>query len=117
MKITPGYKATFLITALAALAFSLVVSCSSTPEKVELSESTIAEWNATVDKTISEPDRAARLKELGRQLIDVSESTEQDVEAALRMDGFVRGEQPTGIPVGVYRAGGLSAPVVPLAGA
>ena len=84
MKITPGYKATFLITALVALIFSFVVSCSSTPEKVEISESTVAEWNATVDKTISEPDRAARLKELGRQLIDVSESTEQDVEALSR---------------------------------
>ena len=44
-------------------------------------------------------------------LADVLLATEQDVEAALRMDGYVRGEQPTGIPIGVYRAGGLSAPV------
>lgn len=44
-------------------------------------------------------------------LADVLLATEQDVEAALRMDGYVRGEQPTGIPIGVYRAGGLAAPV------
>jgi hypothetical protein len=34
-----------------------------------------------------------------------------DVEMALRMDGFVRSESPTGIPIGVYRAAGLQAPV------
>ena len=38
-------------------------------------------------------------------------ATEADVEMALRMDVFVRSETPTGIPVGVYRAGGLTAPV------
>ena len=80
MKITRGHKATFLIMAFAALALSFVLSCSSTPEKVELSESTIAEWNATVDKTIENPQRAAKVKDLGAQLIDVSEATEQDIE-------------------------------------
>ncbi len=44
-------------------------------------------------------------------LADVRLATEEDVEVALRMDAFLRGEQPTGIPVGVYRAGGLTAPV------
>jgi hypothetical protein len=34
-----------------------------------------------------------------------------DVEVALRMESYVRGEVPRGIPVGVYRAGGLTAPV------
>jgi hypothetical protein len=34
-----------------------------------------------------------------------------DVAAALRMDGFTAGAQATGIPVGIYRAGGLEAPV------
>lgn len=36
---------------------------------------------------------------------------DQDVAVALRMDGYLRGAQPTGIPVGVYRAGGLRAPI------
>ena len=84
MKITPVYKATLLLAALVALTFSFVVSCSSTPEKVEISEATVAEWNATVDKTIQDPQRAAKLKDLGQQLIDVSEATEQDIEVLNR---------------------------------
>ncbi len=44
-------------------------------------------------------------------LAEVRLASQEDVEMALRMDGYVRAEQPTGIPVGVYRAGGLTAPV------
>jgi hypothetical protein len=44
-------------------------------------------------------------------LADVWLATEADVEVALRMDAFVRSATPSGIPVGVYRAGGLTAPV------
>ena len=35
-------------------------------------------------------------------------ATPEDVETALRMDAFLRGERPTGVPVGLYTAGGLS---------
>jgi len=76
----PGYKIVFLLT-LIPLAFWIVVSCSSAPKKVELTEETVAHWNATVEKTITEPERAAKLKDLGQQLIDVSKSITQDVEA------------------------------------
>jgi hypothetical protein len=38
-------------------------------------------------------------------------ASDDDVVTALRMDGYVFGEKPTGIPVGVYAAGGLEAPV------
>lgn len=38
-------------------------------------------------------------------------ASDADVAEALRMDGFTAGERPTGIPVGLYRAGGLDAPV------
>lgn len=34
-----------------------------------------------------------------------------DVAVALRMDAYTAGDKATGIPVGVYRAGGMSAPV------
>ncbi len=44
-------------------------------------------------------------------LADVRLAIEADVEMALRMDAFVRSDLPTGIPVGVYRAAGLTAPV------
>ena len=81
MKVALVWRTSLLITVLMSLTFWFAASCSSTPEKGELKDETVAEWNATVDKIIEEPDRAARLKDLGRQLIDVSESVEQDVEA------------------------------------
>ena len=34
-----------------------------------------------------------------------------DVAVALRMDGYITGESATGIPVGVYRAGGMRSPI------
>lgn len=36
---------------------------------------------------------------------------EQDVETALRMDSYLRGDDPRGVPIGLYRAGGTEAPV------
>ena len=58
----------------------LFVSCSSSPKKVELTEATTQEWNVQVEQTIKDPQRVARLKQLGQQLIDVSASIQQDVE-------------------------------------
>ena len=34
-----------------------------------------------------------------------------DVAVALRMDGYITGESATGIPVGMYRAGGMRSPI------
>jgi uncharacterized coiled-coil DUF342 family protein len=62
------------------LVFALFVSCSSSPKKVELTEETTQQWNEQVEKTIEEPERAAKLKKLGQQLIDVSTSIQQDIE-------------------------------------
>lgn len=81
MKLTSGYKAAFLLLALIPLAFWIIVSCSSAPKKVELTDETTAHWNAAVEKTIKEPQRAAKVKEHGQQLIDVSKSIQQDIEA------------------------------------
>ncbi len=44
-------------------------------------------------------------------LSDVWLATARDIETALRMDAYVHGDAPTGIPIGVYRGGGLTAPV------
>ena len=77
---TSNYKAAFFFLALVPLMFWIVVSCSSTPKKVVLTEETVAHWNTTVEKTIKEPERAAKLKDLGQQLIDVAKSIEQDIE-------------------------------------
>jgi DNA helicase HerA-like ATPase len=38
-------------------------------------------------------------------------AADSDVALALRMDGYTAHERPTGIPVGLYAAGGLEAPV------
>jgi hypothetical protein len=38
-------------------------------------------------------------------------ATDEDVRLALRMDGYTGGERPTGVPVGLYAAGGLESPV------
>jgi uncharacterized protein len=38
-------------------------------------------------------------------------ATDADVALALRMDTYLAGARPTGIPVGLYAAGGLEAPV------
>jgi DNA anti-recombination protein RmuC len=62
------------------LVLALFVSCSSTPKKVELTEETTQHWNAQVEDTIRDPQRAAKLKKLGQKLIDVSTSIQQDVE-------------------------------------
>ena len=38
-------------------------------------------------------------------------ATDEDVAVALRMDGYLRPESHTGIPIGVYRAGGTDSPI------
>jgi uncharacterized protein len=38
-------------------------------------------------------------------------ATEEDVAVALRMDGYLRDGSRTGIPIGVYRAGGTDSPI------
>jgi hypothetical protein len=38
-------------------------------------------------------------------------ATEEDVAVALRMDGYLREGNRTGIPIGVYRAGGTDSPI------
>ena len=69
-----------ILAALLPLVFMLFVSCSSSPQKVELTPETTQPWNAQVDETIKDPQRAAKLKQLGQQLIDVSTSIQQNIE-------------------------------------
>jgi hypothetical protein len=38
-------------------------------------------------------------------------ATDEDVAIALRMDGYLRPENNTGIPIGIYRAGGTDSPI------
>ncbi len=68
--------------ALVPLVLALFVSCSSVPKTglFDSDEST-QDWNATVEQIIAKPQRAAKLKQLGQQLIDVSSSIQQDIAA------------------------------------
>ena len=81
MKRISEYKVASFLLALIPLAFLIVVSCSSAPKKVELTDETAKHWNAVVDKTIAEPERSAKLKKLGQKMINVASSIQQDVEA------------------------------------
>ena len=38
-------------------------------------------------------------------------ATDEDVAVGLRMDGYLRPENNTGIPIGIYRAGGTDSPI------
>lgn len=62
-------------------------------------------WTAAVLR--QEPAEPLQPVPLG----DVYVATDADVAQALRMDAYVGGDRPTGIPVGLYSAGGLEAPV------
>lgn len=74
------FKSVYLLIVLIPIVLWISASCSTSPKQIELTDETVAQWDATVEKTITEPQRAARLKELGKQLIDISESFQQDVE-------------------------------------
>ena len=71
---------TAFMLALLPLVLAVFVSCSSVPTTGLFAADEAGEsWNATVDEAINEPQRAAKLKQLGQQLIDVSGSIQQDI--------------------------------------
>jgi hypothetical protein len=62
-------------------------------------------WTAAVLR--QQPEEPLQPVPLGRVFV----ATDRDVAQALRMETYVAGGQPTAIPVGLYTAGGLEAPV------
>ncbi|MDX2058807.1 MAG: hypothetical protein SFV24_13465 [Gemmatimonadales bacterium] len=54
-----------------------------------------------------EPEEPLQAVPLG----EVYLATDGDVAVALRMDAYTTGPRPTGIPIGLYAAGGLEAPI------
>ncbi len=62
-------------------------------------------WTAAVLRQV--PEEPLQPVPLSRVYLARSE----DVEMALRMDAFLHGDQPTGIPIGIYAAGGTRASV------
>ena len=86
-----------------------VIGADGDPAKVA-SEPTIRPeirlWNAAVLRQL--PEEPMQPVPFG----GVTLASDADVRIALRMDAYVREDASTGIPVGVYAAGGLSAPVL-----
>jgi hypothetical protein len=66
----------------ASIASSLLLhlSCSSTPKALSISPHTEDEWNALVRETIPDHQRAAKVRELGLQLVVLSDSMKAEVE-------------------------------------
>jgi len=62
-------------------------------------------WTAAVLRQV--PEEPLQPVPLARVFV----ATDADVAQALRMDAYLTGAQPTGIPVGLYTSGGLEAPV------
>jgi len=85
-----------------------VVSADGDPERAGTAPTLRQEirlWTAAVLRQF--PEEPLQPVPLGRVLV----ASDADVASALRMDAYLTGTQPTGIPVGLYTSGGLEAPV------
>ncbi|MGB7213406.1 MAG: hypothetical protein WBC97_12360 [Gemmatimonadales bacterium] len=85
-----------------------VIGADGDPARTGLAPSERPEirlWQAAVLR--QQPEEPLQPVPLGA----VHLATDADVVAAIRMDAFTLGEEPTGVPVGVYTAAGLEAPV------
>ncbi len=85
-----------------------VIGHDGTPESAGYAPTDRAEirlYTAAVLRQI--PDEPLQPVPMGQVFL----ATEQDVAVALRMDGYLRDGNRTGIPIGVYRAGGTDSPI------
>lgn len=79
MKRTTVWKASALLTCIVT-ALLPQLSCSSSPKALSVSPHTADEWNALVGETIPDQARAAKVREMGLQLIALSDSMKAEVE-------------------------------------
>lgn len=84
-----------------------VAAARGDPERAAAPTSRTEVWLWTAAVLRQEPDEPLQPVPLA----EVRLATARDVETALRMDGFVHAEHPTGLPVGLYTAGGTRAAV------
>ena len=85
-----------------------VIGHDGTPESAGYAPTDRAEirlYTAAVLRQI--PDEPLQPVPMGQVFL----ATEQDVAVALRMDSYLRDGNRTGIPIGVYRAGGTDSPI------
>jgi hypothetical protein len=85
-----------------------VIGHDGTPQSAGFAATDRAEirlYTAAVLRQI--PDEPLQPVPMGQVFL----ATEEDVAVALRMDGYLREGSHTGIPIGVYRAGGTDSPI------
>ena len=85
-----------------------VIGHDASPESAGFASTDRAEirlYTAAVLRQI--PDEPLQPVPMGQVYL----ATEEDVAVALRMDGYLKEGSSTGIPVGVYRAGGTDSPI------
>jgi hypothetical protein len=85
-----------------------VIGHDGTPQSAGFAPTDRAEirlYTAAVLRQI--PDEPLQPVPMGQVFL----ATEEDVAVALRMDGYLREGSHTGIPIGVYRAGGTDSPI------
>ena len=76
-KILINKSTAYLLFAIGAV--WVAVSCSSGSDKLSLSTHNSGEWAALVDKTILEPERATRVKQLGFRVLELADSASTDI--------------------------------------
>lgn len=85
-----------------------VVGAEGDPERASdapTARQEIRLWTAAVLRQI--PEEPLQPVPIGRVFV----ATDADVAQALRMDAYLGGAHPTGIPIGLYTSGGLESPV------
>jgi len=80
MKRKPGI-ATAAVLICMTLGIWFASSCASSKAPLMPDEKTLSHWDETVDKHIPDPQRAAKLKQLGQQLADLANDIKQDIDA------------------------------------
>ena len=66
---------------LAVAALFSFASCSSSKKGFSTTDETASQWDSTVEKNVRDPERAAKLKQLGHQIVDLQRSMAGEVEA------------------------------------
>lgn len=85
-----------------------VISADADPARAVAAATERAEirlYSAAVLRHV--PDEPLQPVPMGRVFL----GDDRDVAVALRMDGYLRDEGSTGIPIGMYRAGGMESPI------
>jgi hypothetical protein len=101
--VTDGFAYSDLVTPMHA-----VIGADGDPAAAGLEPSTRAEIRLFTAAVLRQmPEEPLQPVPLGPVWL----ATDADVALALRMDSYTSGERPTGVPIGLYAAGGLESPV------